>query len=151
MKLSRYNFLRQFDGTTIFFNAGTCALAIVDENFLRVVDDVKNNRYDEKNYDAQLIADMKASGCLVEDDVDELARLEFFRTLSKYDATSFGLTIAPTLDCNFRCKYCFETHPKGFMSADTAVNRSSPRILSTASPKNFSKSARRKMLTTTPS
>ena len=119
MKLSRYNFLRQFDGTTIFFNAGTCALAIVDENFLRVVDDVKNNRYDEKNYDAQLIADMKASGCLVEDDVDELARLEFFRNLSKYDATSFGLTIAPTLDCNFRCKYCFETHPKGFMSAET--------------------------------
>lgn len=119
MKLSRYNFLRQFDGTTIFFNAGTCALAIVDENFLRVVDDVRNNRYDEKNYDAQLIVDMKASGCLVEDDVDELARLEFFRNLAKYDATSFGLTIAPTLDCNFRCKYCFETHPKGFMSAET--------------------------------
>ena len=138
MKLSRYNFLRQFDGTTIFFNAGTCALAIVDENFLRVVDDVKNNRYDEKNYDAQLIADMKASGCLVEDDVDELARLEFFRNLSKYDATSFGLTIAPTLDCNFRCKYCFETHPKGFMSAETqaALVKFVENRLDTA--KNFS-------------
>ena len=138
MKLSRYNFLRQFDGTTIFFNAGTCALAIVDENFLRVVDDVKNNRYDEKNYDAQLIADMKASGCLVEDAVDELARLEFFRNLSKYDATSFGLTIAPTLDCNFRCKYCFETHPKGFMSAETqaALVKFVENRLDTA--KNFS-------------
>jgi len=119
MKLSRYKFLRQFDDATIFFNAATCALAVVDENFLRVLDDVKNNSYDEKNYDAQLIADMKSSGCLVDDDVDELERLEFYRNLSKYDATNFGLTIAPTLDCNFRCKYCFETHPKGKMSSET--------------------------------
>ena len=62
---------------------------------------------------------MKNSGCIVEDDVDELERLEFFRNLAKYDMTKFSLTIAPTLDCNFRCKYCFETHPKGIMSAET--------------------------------
>lgn len=119
MKLSRYNILRQYDDATIFFNAATCALAVVDENFLRVLGDVKNNSYDEAKYDAQLISDMKSSGCLVEDDVDELERLEFYRNLSKYDMTHFGLTIAPTLDCNFRCKYCFETHPKGKMSSET--------------------------------
>jgi len=119
MKLSRYNFLRQYDDATIFFNSTTCALAVVDENFLRVVDDVKNNFYVEENYDAQLIADMKSSGCLVEDDVDELERLEFYRNLAKYDMTNLGLTIAPTLDCNFRCKYCFETHPKGKMTSET--------------------------------
>lgn len=119
MKLSRYNILRRYDDATIFFNAATCALAVVDENFLRVLDDVKNNSYDEKNYDAQLIADMKSSGCLVDDDVDELERLEFYRNLAKYDMTNFGLTIAPTLDCNFRCKYCFETHPKGKMTSET--------------------------------
>ena len=33
MKLSRYNFLRQYDDATIFFNATTCALAVVDENY----------------------------------------------------------------------------------------------------------------------
>lgn len=119
MKLSRYNILKNYDDATIFFNATTCALAVVDENFLRVINDVKNNSYDEKNYDAQLIADMKSSGCLVEDDVDELERLEFYRNLSKYDMTNFGLTIASTLDCNFRCKYCFETHPKGKMNSET--------------------------------
>lgn len=80
---------------------------------------MKNNSYDETKYDGQLIADMKNSGCLVEDDVDELERPEFYRNLSKYDVTNFGLTIAPTLDCNFRCKYCFETHPKGQMDSET--------------------------------
>ena len=59
MKLSRYNFLRQYDDATIFFNATTCALAVVDENFLRVLDDVKNNSYDEKNYErlARIVRD----------------------------------------------------------------------------------------------
>lgn len=118
MKLSRYNFLKKFEETTVFFNAVTCALAVVDENFLRVVEDIQNNSYDETKYDPQLISDMKISGCIIEDDVDELERLEFFRNLSKYDMTKFGLTVAPTLDCNFRCKYCFETHPKGIMSEE---------------------------------
>ena len=119
MKLSRYNILKKIGDTTIFFNAATCAMAIVDENFMRVVEDVKNNSYDEKKYSTELISDMKSSGCLTVDDADELQRLEFYRNLSKYDMTNFSLTIAPTLDCNFRCKYCFETHPKGVMSEET--------------------------------
>lgn len=116
MKLSRYNFLRRYEDATIFFNAVTCALAIVDENFLRAVDDIKNNSFDEKNFSSQLIEDMKMSGCIVDDDVDELEKVEFYRNLAKYDRTNFALTIAPTLDCNFRCKYCFENHPKGNMN-----------------------------------
>ena len=118
MKLSRFNFLQQFEDATVFFNSMTCALAVVDENFLRVVEDIKNNSYDEKKYDADLISDMKISGSIVEDDIDELERLEFFRNVAKYDMTKLGMTIAPTLDCNFRCKYCFETHPKGLMSEE---------------------------------
>lgn len=73
------------------------------ENFLRVLADVKNNSYDEQRYAPKLVADMKSSGCLIDDYVEELERLEFYRNLAKYDATNFGLTIAPTLDCNFRC------------------------------------------------
>ena len=116
MKLSKYNFLNRREDATVFFNGVTCALAVVDENFMRVLDDIENDRYDETQYDPQLIGDMKSSGCIIDDDVDESARLEFYRNLAKYDTTRFGLTIAPTLDCNFRCKYCFEHHPKGIMS-----------------------------------
>ena len=119
MKLSRYNFLKRYGDVTIFFNAATCALAVVDENFLHVFEDVKNNSYDENKYDAELINDMKESGCLIDDNVDELEQLEFYRNVSKYSMTNFALTIAPTLDCNFRCKYCFETHPKGIMNKET--------------------------------
>lgn len=122
MKLSKYNLLKKYDDTTIFFNATTCALAVVDDNFLKVVEDIEKNAYDESKYDTQLISDMKTSGCILDDDIDELERLEFFRNISKYDITKLGLTVAPTLDCNFRCKYCFETHPKGVMSAEVQAD-----------------------------
>ena len=64
MKLSRYNLIRNYEGTLVFFNAVTCALAVVDENFMRVIEDIKNGAYDEKNYDTELIAAMKESGIL---------------------------------------------------------------------------------------
>ena len=51
MKLSRYNILRKYEDTTVFFNATTCALAVVDDNFLAVLDDIENNAYDESKYD----------------------------------------------------------------------------------------------------
>ena len=119
VKISKYNFLKNYDDVTIFFNSKTCALAVVDENFLKILNDIEVGNYDKTNYDSQLIKDMKFSGCIVEDDIDEVERLEFFRNVSKYDMTSLGLTIAPTLDCNFRCKYCYEKHPKGIMNEET--------------------------------
>ena len=119
MKLSRYNFLKEYDGTTIFFNSLTCALAVVNDEFLQVYSDVENRVYDETKYDLKLLNDMKFSGCIIEDDVDELKQIQFYRNQSKYDRSSFGLTIAPTLACNFRCKYCFEQHRSGIMSEDT--------------------------------
>ena len=138
MKLSRFNFLKDLGNATIFFNSFTCALAVVDKEFLRVVKDIQNGSYNEENYSATLISDMKESGCIIEDSVDELNRLEFFRNVAKYDLTSFALTVAPTLDCNFRCKYCFEKHPKGIMSEEIQNSLVEFTEKKLSSAKNFS-------------
>lgn len=118
MKLSHYNFLKKYDETTVFFNSLTCALAVVDDSFLQIYSDVENGKYCEENYDSKLISDMKLSGCIIEDDVNEIKKIQFYRNQSKYDKSSLGLTIAPTLACNFRCKYCFEKHRSGMMNKE---------------------------------
>ena len=116
MKLSRYNYLKKINNDTVFFNALTCALALVDDNFIKAYSAIENNSFNESEFDKELIDNMKLSGCIIEDNFNELDYIAYCRNNSKYNTNSFALTIAPTLACNFRCKYCFENHSKEVMT-----------------------------------
>lgn len=119
MKLSKYTILKEINGERIFFNTRTCALAVVNDEFEQVVKDIQMNQYNESLYDEKLIQAMKNSGCIVDDSLQEIDEVEFKRNSFKYQTNSLGLTITPTLNCNFRCQYCFENHIIGNMSVDT--------------------------------
>lgn len=46
---------------------------------------------------------------------------EYLKALNKQvnnDGT-WHLTLNPTQNCNFRCWYCYEKHPKGYMQPET--------------------------------
>ncbi|WP_029544490.1 radical SAM protein [Selenomonas sp. AB3002] len=119
MKLSRFNFLEDYKGRKIFFNARTCALAVVNQDFTRIYESVNQGCYEPIPKDEALLKDMLRSGCLVDDEVDELKYLEYRRGLSVYSPLGLSLTIAPTLACNFRCTYCFEKHVNNSMNIET--------------------------------
>ena len=62
---------------------------------------------------------LQEQGILVPEKWDELSFLK-----SRYEkvrltrSESLGLTICPTLNCNFRCIYCYQHHPYGIMPSD---------------------------------
>ena len=64
MQISRYNFIKKIGNEDLFFNSNTCALAIVNDDFKRVIDDIKKGVYKEDDYDPALIAAMKKSQVL---------------------------------------------------------------------------------------
>lgn len=68
----------------------------------------------------ELYQSLIKGGFLVEDDVDEYARLLHRRNDSVFfNNNTFQLTILPTLECNFRCWYCYEKHIKSKMTPQT--------------------------------
>ncbi|MBQ9042250.1 MAG: radical SAM protein [Eggerthellaceae bacterium] len=57
-------------------------------------------------------------GMLVPKDLDEIALLRRAYQNVKRGEEAYQLMICPTLECNFRCPYCYETRVPGFMAPD---------------------------------
>lgn len=58
---------------------------------------------------SDFINELLDMGIIVEDAVDENACLELDRKIALYSfSEEVGFVIAPTMDCNARCFYCYE-------------------------------------------
>lgn len=82
----------------------TCVLAEVDSMFEENLDRAISGG----KIDSKLLNDMKKDGVIVEDCFDELEYLKIKNFSGKFGGNIFGMTIAPTMMCNFACPYCYE-------------------------------------------
>lgn len=115
MKESQYNiYLDSRDGKRYLFNALTCAFAELDSQSTEFIDLI-NSEYDPHLKDNEMFAKMKEAGFIVPEDVDELGVVKYRYLSNKYSSSDLNLTIAPTLECNFACVYCYETPIVGMM------------------------------------
>jgi uncharacterized protein len=112
MKPSRYNFFFQVDGDSILgYNSLTTALAELSaEEFAALQQFCAEPREDV--FDANglgLFRDhLLKDGFLISDEQDEFGQMGAIHgALKEQRQGTIGLTIVPTLDCNFRCTYCF--------------------------------------------
>lgn len=118
MKESNYNLYFDHGDKTYAFNAMTCALAEVDETYYSALKDIKAGNSDKVN--DELLNSMQYGGFVIGSDVDEIKLLQVRSWQNKFSSSAFGLTIAPTLACNFACPYCYETAKPGVMSEEIA-------------------------------
>lgn len=138
MKASIYNFFKIGDnGDGIAFNALSGALAKISKEYYHEYCLVENGNQHLSELHPEnrqkIYQDLIRGGFLRADDsVEESSIIEHSFLKSKYDHGQLNLTIAPTMDCNFNCYYCYEKTPwlkKGYMSDDiiehisTFVNR----------------------------
>lgn len=118
MKPSKFNeYFTAPDGAKLAFNSYSCALAVVDDKYEKLMSNISNITHDNVPEDLQecFIA-AKEGMFIVPNEYDELLELFTKRNFQKYSIQSLGLTIAPTLACNFKCIYCYETSKPGIMS-----------------------------------
>lgn len=107
MKKSYYNFIFPGeDGGTVLYNSRTGAMAELDEEHTKQLEKLSEQELEEQNPDfAKALLD---NGFAVADEVSELDMIRYDMLRTRFGNRTLVLTITPTLNCNFGCKYCYE-------------------------------------------
>ncbi len=74
---------------------------------------------------------------LVDDSCDEVGNVKALSKIVDENPKTFLLTINPTMNCNFKCWYCYETHIKQSKLKQDMINRINTFVAKTASIQNL--------------
>jgi uncharacterized protein len=120
MKKSNYNFFFPLQNNKILaFNALKNGLAVIDTDTKEKIETLENNCI--PGFDPETLGELEKGGFICKDELDELGLLSIRRHSQQFSGRFLGLTIAPTLNCNLDCRYCFETPYPGMMD-ERAIN-----------------------------
>lgn len=76
----------------------------------------------EKNY-SNFYEKLLKAGCIIDKDTNEVENVKKIQEKVDNSSKSFNLIINPTLNCNFKCWYCYESHvPKSKINDQTFLN-----------------------------
>ena len=107
MKASNYNFFYKYrNNCYLIYNSWSNALAIMSNyqyNCFQQFQADLSYKLDDK-----FVNELQKGNFIIEDEVNELDLIRERMLKYRYNSSTLGLTIAPTLDCNFRCIYCYE-------------------------------------------
>lgn len=110
MKQSIFNnYIPLQSGAILGYNAMTRRFAVFSDNPQKLLEDSNSTEFSRSD-DYQRLVD---GGFLIENDIDEKKILQDEIREIDFNDKLAELHINPTLDCNFRCWYCYEEHQKG--------------------------------------
>ncbi|MCJ7507623.1 MAG: SPASM domain-containing protein [candidate division Zixibacteria bacterium] len=108
-KASRYNHFVENNGKVLAFNAMSCGLGEMDKENYEVYQKIIDGKItDYTKIPPDLLEKLKQGNFLVPETRDEIQKLKAGHFAARFSNRGFGLTIIPTLECNFACDYCYE-------------------------------------------
>ncbi len=114
MKNSRFNIYYEDGDSSFAANTMTGTCVMLDREELANLKGAAYSSFPEGD-----LEELRRQGLIVEDGIDEVNLLRYAFNNSRYNLKSSVLTIAPTLECNFRCTYCYEHSHMGVMDEAT--------------------------------
>jgi len=114
MKASKFNSFFKYDGTDVGYNSFTQEFIILDPLLfdLYLVGEKKGDFSELEAIHKDYYHFLVQQGFLVADELDEFEKTKELAYKIDNDDTLFHLIVNPTMNCNFKCWYCYETHIK---------------------------------------
>lgn len=123
MLWSKYNFIFDINENKVgVYNSFTNAfVALSKEEYSGVEIKLNQNKLDE--LPEELLHTFIKNKNIVDSDDDVFNIIKFKSYQSRFSKEVLNITIAPTVDCNFSCFYCFEQHKhNSYMNIETEKN-----------------------------
>lgn len=120
MKYSSYAFFVPKNNNVICYNTFTDSMILISE---KAYEDFRRKGLSsfENDY-PKVFKTFFENGFIVDDDVDELKLIKEEHDEVVNNSKLYHLVVLPTIDCNLRCWYCFETHVRGRISKEVRNN-----------------------------
>lgn len=115
MKFSRFNVWSLCGQNLILFNTRTCALALFEDLNAKKVLAALEKRTVEGIPKKFRVA-MTEDGYIVHNNLDELDSIREACTERQSRTDEYSICVILTMECNFKCFYCFEKHRKEHLS-----------------------------------
>ncbi len=125
MKTSKFNSILPYEGNFLLHNTYSDHFIVVQPilkellEAARLQDDVASL----KDYHPGFYNELFEHGFIVDKDLDENQQVKDLTKKIDGTKSQFLLTINPTMGCNFKCWYCYETHVQGSKMDVPIINR----------------------------
>ncbi len=125
MKLSKFNTKVPYKGKIIYHNSLTEKFLLLEPLLMDLIEAAKNekNVSELENVHPELYRALLSEGFVVSNDEDELQKVRNLINEVDHNDEQYSLMILPTMNCNFKCWYCYETHIKGSKTSETNILR----------------------------
>lgn len=111
MKASNYNIFVEFPERKeiILFNSLYGSISTWNKNEINIIEGILANPDQYKSKYANIKSVLLRQKNLIADSLDEIAIIKNRKIMGIKDENRLDVIIMPTLQCNFACKYCYET------------------------------------------
>lgn len=119
-KKSKYSiFIEEIDDKFLIYNTLSGAFATLNKETKNIYDNIENLNIDDLNSDdKETVSNLYGQSFIVKKELDEYKLVSVLGQKQKYNSKYLNLTIAPTMNCNMNCPYCYEKKEQGMMSDD---------------------------------
>lgn len=104
MKISRFNIISELNDGILLYNTNTGAVIKIEDTGTSDF----HGQMSRMDFSEDYIKELERGGFIVSDGTDEVDLLKISDLSARYSNDIFSLTIAPTMNCNFDCNYCYE-------------------------------------------
>lgn len=110
MKYSLYNHFVEMENVVLCFNAYNYSRLIIGKNAYQDYLSCKDNVEKLNTKNPNLHRTLEANGFIVTDENDEQKKYLSSVQERKFSKDVYHIIVNPTMDCNLKCWYCYESH-----------------------------------------